>query len=435
MSEVVEKTVKKGLALGASEVETHYSIAKNIEVKIESNEISDASFRINRSLHIAVVLGKRIGFSRTTDVSDKGVEKAVENAYRLASSSNENPLWKRLPSPKSFSSVKGTFDDRISSFEPDDAVKLAKEMLSEARRNPVVSVPGGYVSLTQGETHVANSIGILGSDKGTGISMELMTLAKDSGEVGSFALAWDASRKLDLNPVEIGREAAAKAVESLGAKKVESFRGTLLLDYDVTIDFVSALLEALNGDMVWRGSSPLKDKIGQEIAVNSFSLVDDGTLEAGVSTSLFDYEGVPRMRTVLVDRGVLKSFFHNTYTAGILGVETTGNASGFLSVAPSNIVVSSGDWGVEEMIKSIKRGLMVKRFSGYIRPEDGVVSGSVKQAFLVENGEVKHPVKQCMVSENLYELLKDIVGMSRVVKKRGSSIVPQIMFENVSIVG
>ncbi len=264
--------------------------------------------------------------------------------------------------------------------------------------------------------------------------MMLMSLAKDSGEIGSFALAWGASRKLDLNPVEIGREAAVEAVESLGAKKVESFRGTLLLDYDV-INFVSALLEALNGDMVWRGSSPLQDKVGQKVAVNSFSLVDDGTLEARVSTFLFDYEDVPRMRTMLIDKGVLKSFFHNTYTAGILGVEFTGNASGFLSVEPSNTVVSSGDWDAEEMIKSIKRGLMVKRFSGYIRPEDGVVSGSVKQAFLVENGEVKHPVKECMISGNIYELLKNIVGMSRAVKKTGQFIVPQIMFENVSIVG
>lgn len=435
MSEVVEKAVRKGLALGASEVETHYSITRNVEVKIESNEISDASLRLNRSLHIAVVLGRKLGFSRTTDVSDKGVEDAVEKAYRLASSSNENPLWKQLPSPKPFPPVKGTFDDRISSFEPDGVVKLAKEMLSEARRDPRVSVPGGSASLTQGETHVANSRGILGSDKGTGITMELMTLAKDNGEVGSFAFTWEASRKLDLDPAEIGREAAVKAVESLHAKKIESFRGALLLDYDVSVDFVSALSEALNGDMVWRGSSPLKDKVSQDVAVSFFSMVDDGTLEAGVSTSMFDYEGVPRMRTVLIDRGVLKSFFHNTYTAGILGVETTGNASGFLSVAPSNIIISPGDLSADEIVKNIKRGLIVRRFSGYIRPEDGVASGSVKQAFLVENGEIKHPVKECMISENLYQLLKNIVGMSRVVKKRGQFIVPQIMFENVSIVG
>ncbi|MEM2112439.1 MAG: TldD/PmbA family protein, partial [Candidatus Bathyarchaeia archaeon] len=421
--------------LGASEVETHYSITRNVEVKIESNEISDASLRLNRSLHIAVVLGRKLGFSRTTDVSDKGVEDAVEKAYRLASSSNENPLWKQLPSPKPFPPVKGTFDDRISSFEPDGVVKLAKEMLSEARRDPRVSVPGGSASLTQGETHVANSRGILGSDKGTGITMELMTLAKDNGEVGSFAFTWEASRKLDLDPAEIGREAAVKAVESLHAKKIESFRGALLLDYDVSVDFVSALSEALNGDMVWRGSSPLKDKISQDVAVRSFSMVDDGTLEAGVSTSMFDYEGVPRMRTILIDKGVLKSFLHNTYTSGILGVETTGNTSGFLSVAPSNIVVSSGDWNIEEMTKNIKHGLMIKRFSGHIRPEDGVVSGSVKQAFLIENGEIKHPVKECMISGNLYKFFKGITGVGNVLKRRGSVITPRIMIENVSVIG
>ena len=433
MSEIVEKAVRKSLAVGASEAEAHYSTARIIEVGIESNEISNASFKINRSLHIAVFIGRKIGFSRTTDVSDKGVEKAVENAYRLALSSNENVFWKGLPSPKPFPRVEGTFDEKICSADPENAVMLAREMLSEARRDLRVSVPGGTVSLVSGETYVANSNGILGSDKGTEINMELMALAKDNGEVGSFAIAWEASRKLDLDPVEIGREAAAKAVESLGARKIESFKGTLVLDYDVVIDIVSALSEALNGDMVWRGRSPLRDKIGQEIVSNTFSLIDDGTLEAGLSTSIFDYEGVPRMRTVLIEKGILKSFMHNTYTSKILGVESTGNASGFLSVSPSNLIMPQGDWSFEEMVKSIKQGLFVKRFSGNIRPEDGVISGSAKQAFLIESGEVKYPVKECMFSGNLYEFLRNIRGIENRVRKRGSMIVPRITVENVLI--
>jgi len=435
MSEIVEKAVRKSLMLGASEAEAHYSTARTIEVGIESNEVSSTSFKISRSLHIAVFIGRKIGFSRTTDISDKGVEKAVENAYRLALSINENVFWKGLPSPKPFPRVEGTFEDKIYSIEPENAVMLAKEMLSEARKDSRVSVPGGTVSLVSGETYVANSNGILGSDKGTEIIMELMALAKDNGEVGSFAVAWEASRKLDLDPVEIGREAATKAVESLGAKKIESFKGTLVLDYDVVINIVSALSEALNGDMVWRGRSPLKDKIGQEIISNKVSIIDDGTLEAGLSTSIFDYEGVPRMKTVLVEKGVLKSFVHNTYTSKILGVESTGNASGFLSVSPSNLIVSQGDWSFEEMVKNIKQGLFVKRFSGNIRPEDGLISGSAKQAFLIENGEVKHPVKECMFSGNLYEFLNNIKGIEKRVRRKGSLIVPRMMIDNVLVLG
>jgi len=200
MSEVVERAVKKGLALGASEVEAHYSTVRSIEVKIESNEISDVSWRINRSLHVAAIVGKKLGFSRTTDTSIRGIEDAVENAYRLACSSNENHLWKRLPEPKPFPRVRGTFDDKISSIEPEEATRLALEMLNEARRDPRVSVPGGLLSSAVGETHVANSLGIIGSDRGTEITMELMALAKEGGEVGSFATAWESSRKLDLNP-------------------------------------------------------------------------------------------------------------------------------------------------------------------------------------------------------------------------------------------
>ncbi|MEM2344652.1 MAG: TldD/PmbA family protein [Thermoproteota archaeon] len=435
MSEVVEKAVKKGISLGASEVEAHYSLARSIEVKIESNEISDVSWKINRSLHIAVIVGKKLGFSRTTDVSSSGIEEAVENAYKLACSSNENVFWKRLPEPRPFPNVEGTFDDSISSLGAEEAVKLTLEMLKEAKADSRISVPGGLLNSTVGETCVANSLGIMGCDRGTEIAMELMALAKEGGEVGSFAIAWDVSRKMDLNPTEIGREAATKAVESLGSKKVESFNGPIILDYDVAAEFFSSFLEALNGDMVWRGKSPLKDKIGQKIAVDSLSIIDDGTIEGGISSSLFDYEGVPRMRTILIEKGFLKNFINNSYTAGILGTETTGNASGFLSVAPSNILVSPGGWSDEELFKDIKRGLLVKRFSGEIRPENGLISGSVKQAFLIENGEVKHPVKECMVSGNLYEFLNRVTRVGSVLKRRGSVITPRIVIENVSVIG
>ncbi|MEM2585164.1 MAG: TldD/PmbA family protein, partial [Thermoproteota archaeon] len=408
MSEVVEKAVKKGILLGASEVEAHYSLARSIEVKIESNEISDVSWRINRSLHIAVIVGKKLGFSRTTDISPSGIEEAVKNAYKLACSSNENVLWKSLPEPRPFSRVEGIFDDRISSLGAEEAVRLALEMLKEAKADSRISIPGGLLNSTVGETYVANSLGIMGCDTGTEIAMELMALAREGGEVGSFAIAWDVSRRMDLNPKEIGREAAAKAIESLGCKKVESFNGPVVLDYDVAAEFFSSFLEALNGDMVWRGRSPLKEKMGQKIAVDSLSIIDDGTIEGGVSTSLFDYEGVPRMRTILIEKGVLKNFMNNSYTAGILGTETTGNASGFLSVAPSNILVSPGKCSNEEILKDIKQGLFIKRFSGDIRPENGLVSGSVKQAFLIERGEIKHPVKECMISGNIYDFLKGI---------------------------
>lgn len=435
MSEVVERAVKKGILLGASEVEAHYSMARSIEVKIESNEISDVSWKLNRSLHIAVIVGRKLGFSRTTDVSQSGVEYAVENAYKLACSSNENPFWKHLPEPRPFPEIKGTFDDKLAHLEPDEATGLALEMLNETRIDPRISVPGGFLSSAVGETHVANSLGIMGSDKGTQITMEMMALAKEGGEVGSFATAWDISRKMDLDPREIGRDAAIKAIESLGGKKTGSFKGTVILDYDVAAEFFLILLEALNGDMVWRGKSPLRDRVGQQVAVELLSIIDDGTVEGGISTSLFDYEGVPRMRTILIEKGVLKNFINNSYTAGILNSETTGNASGFLSVAPSNTLLSLGDWSDEEFIRSVKQGLLVKRFSGDIRPEDGVVSGSVKQAFLIENGEVKHPVKECMISGNLYEFIRKIAGIGNVSKRKGSVFTPRIMIEDVSIIG
>ncbi|MGQ9478939.1 MAG: TldD/PmbA family protein [Thermoproteota archaeon] len=435
MSQVVERAIKKSPLLGASEIEAHYSVSREILVKIEANEVSDATWRINRSLSIAVISNRRLGFSHTTDVSTESIGRIVEKAYRLSLSCRENPMWRSVPSPKPFPSVRGILDERIVSSGPEDVVRLAEEMLKEAKSDPRISVANGLVSLVHGEVHVANSAGVLGSDEGTFMSTDILALAKGDGEVGSFVFEWDASRSLNIDPAEIGRKAALKAVESLDAKPVGSFTGTLILDYDVVIDLLSTLAEALDGESVWRGSSPLRDKVGESVASDSLTLIDDGTLEASFSTSRFDYEGVPRRRTVLIENGVLKRFLHNSYTAGILNAESTGNASGFLSVAPSNLIVIPGDWSEDEMVREVKLGILVKRFSGHMGFQDGVVSGSVKQAFLVESGELKHPVKECMISGNLYDFLKRIRGLGDKTVRKGSFIVPKMMIENVHVIG
>ena len=116
-------------------------------------------------------------------------------------------------------------------------------------------------------------------------------------------------------------------------------------------------------------------------------------------------------------------------------MEETGNAAGLLDVAPSNTVVKPGDYDVEEMVCETDVGLYVGRLSGHIRFEDGLISGTAKQAFLIKNGERRYPVTECMISGNLYDILKNITGLSREVEVKWSTIVPTVMVENVSIIG
>lgn len=158
-------------------------------------------------------------------------------------------------------------------------------------------------------------------------------------------------------------------------------------------------------------------------------------MEGGTFSSMFDEEGSPRRRTLVLNEGVLERYISNTYVGNILDIEATGNAASLLDVAPTNIVVLPGDMSDEEILEDVKRGIYIRRFSGDMRFQDGVVSGVAKQAFYVENGELKFPVKECMISSNLYDMLKNISGVGRKVKKRLNVYTPTIRVEKVKVIG
>jgi len=434
--ELVNKAVKLALSLGAEEAHCSMAASRGLRVELEADTISRAAWHVSRRLSITTVIGGRIGFASTRDLSPEAVKRAVEDSVKLARSVTRNPDWRGLPSPRPYPSIEGVFDARVAEADPVEIVGLAEKMLEAAKAyDKRVSIMGGIVETEVNRVAVANSNGIEGVDEGTLASAQLIAVAKEAGETGSFAFEDVVKRSLNMDVEEVGREAARKAVESLRAKQAPSFKGPVIMDFHVSAMIFSALASAYNGDMVRRGSSPLRDRLGDTVTVDEVTVVDDGLLPGGVNTSRFDAEGSPRQRTVVVEKGVLKTYIHNTFTARALGHEPTGNAVSLLSVAPSNTVVKPGDFNLEEMIEDVDRGLLVGRFSGRISFQDGVVSGTAKQSWLIENGELAYPVRECMVSGNLYEFLNSITALGKEARNVDSLVVPRIRVEGVAVIG
>src|SRR3989344_4640991 len=163
------------------------------------------------------------------------------------------------------------------------------------------------------------------------------------------------------------------------------------------------------------GFSCLKDKVGQTISSDMVTLWDHGRLKNGFHSTAFDAEGVPSQETCLIKKGVFQTYVHNTSTARQYGVSSTGNA-GLLSPDTTNLVVQNGDHTFDELIGEIKQGLYVTnvwytRFQNYEKgdfstiPRDGL--------FYIENGKIKHPVKELRISENLIRILKNVAALGR----------------------
>jgi len=184
-----------------------------------------------------------------------------------------------------------------------------------------------------------------------------------------------------------------------------------------------------------RGISPFKDRIGEEIFAPSFSLVEDGTLDDGLGSQLYDDQGVACRRTPLIERGILREYLLDLESAHRLGRKPTGTGTASGS-RPNNLLVTPGEKSWEELLKGMKRGIVIDQTMGSWagNPYTGTVTGNVSLGFLVINGEKVGRVKDCMFSLNVFGHLKsNLLGLSRETKNTGQAILPYCLIGGVSI--
>jgi len=432
----LEKVIGYALRRGFDEAAAAAIETVETSLELEADEVSNVSHILSRRLSITLVKGKSIVSGYSNRFSLEEAYGCVDKLYRMALVSTPNKHWRGLPQLRRPARVPQLYDAELAEMGGEDIVELGKDLLNKTTGfSGKVHVMSGGLSRRISKLELALSNGFQGEEETTTIIAYLVTVAREPGATGSFAVEEEASRRLDIDLDGLAERAAQKALDSLKPKPVEGFRGDLIMDHDVAAMLFLALAQAYNGDAVWRGKSPLGDKLGTKIAAEKLRVVDDGTVPGGLASSSFDGEGTPTQRTEVVDRGVLKCFINNTFTANLLGMAPTGNASSLLEVAPTNTMVGEGDLAKDEMIEETGRGILVGRFSGMIRYEDGVVSGVLKQAWLVENGEVRYPVGECMVAGNMYDWLKSLACLSRESKWTATAVkTPWVKVSDVTFV-
>ena len=197
----------------------------------------------------------------------------------------------------------------------------------------------------------------------------------------------------------------------------------------------------MNGDSVYRGASFLAGKLGQKIAGDNVTIIDDGTMPGGFGTSPFDGEGVPTRRTVVIENGVLKSYLLNTYTAKKLGLQTTGNASrglaGTPGIGPGNYFLQPGARdAASKSISEIKEGLYVTEFLGH---GANLVTGDYSRGasgLWISGGEFAYPVEEITVAGNLKEMFFNISEIANDLEFRGCRrLLPRIRIDGLTVGG
>ena len=366
----------------------------------------------NGTLIMRLLRGKRIGLATTNRLDTEGLDRLVERARANAEVSSEDPDYPGLPEPAGYPVVDG-FDQETADYSPQDRAKAVGELCrqtSEKRLNG-----SGLFSTGTSEIVVANTRGVFAYHAGTNADFQISVAAEDSSgrEQGS---GWQVSNI----PVEsLGQMAIKTAQDGKNPRSIDSGEYAVVLTSYATEDLLNMLnYYGMGARAVLEARSWMCDRLGEKVMSNLVDIWDDGVDSAGVPTP-FDFEGVPKRRLSIVEKGVVKSPVFDRITAKKMGEETTGHAlpptmRSFGPIA-TNLFMASGTSGTEEMIKSTGRGLYVNRFwyTRLVHPRDCVITGTTRDGvFLIKNGELSYPVKDLRFIQSYVEALTNVESVS-----------------------
>jgi PmbA protein len=300
-------------------------------------------------------------------------------------------------------------------------------------------VDSGGVFIGAEEKAIYNSKGLAAYERGTSVSAMVIGMARDKKEVSSFDFQFDGSLRLAGIKIEsLATRLAKNVICSLGAKPARSFTGTALFSpYAVAETLLGPIVSSINADNVQKDMSRFAGNLGKRIASTKLTIEDDGLLKNGLSSSAFDREGQPRRKLAIIRNGILQTYLYNSYTANREKRKSTGHATGSYrsipGIAPTNLVVSPGQAAKSELIREIKEGILVTRFSGNVNPITGEFSGTVKGGFYIKNGRLVHPITNTMIAGNVFDAITRISGISKKLTKVYSHRLPYIAVRKVSV--
>ena len=441
--ELCSHAVATGERMGVTAVEAQALSTSEVESNIELSQISGVNRKDLDGIAVRAFMNQRMGSAFTNIPTKAAVEQALSLAIKAARASTPDEDWASLPCPAKYVKIKGLWHDPVAECDSARVVEFAEEYMSRAMGAEPGLMPA-YGGSGAGANHsaYANSNGVEHAERGTNAYVYLAAIAQIESGVTPAIGSYDIRRDLEFNLDWVVADIVSMI--RLCKKTAEGVTGnhTVIFHPDAYQQILFfTLVQSIRGDNVARGKSMIADKIGDTIASELVTIVDDGTIPEGVATSVADDEGVPRRRTPIIEGGVLRSFIWDSYWANKMGVESTGNArrnmrQGQVELSPSTIVVEPGRRDIEELVSEVKHGYLVRDVQGAhsSNPESGDFSIVGNPAVLIEDGEMKGAVHGLMVSGNVFDLLKKVVDVAKAPLVLQGLIGPEIVCESMKVI-
>lgn len=437
--------VARALRAGATDAECIYRDGDEFSVLVRMGQVEQLKEAGSRALGLRVFLGQRTASTSTSDLSPEGIERLVSGAIELARVTSEDP-FAGLPEADQFGRLDTDLDlfhEDVYSLSPADRIDYARrtEAAALSADTRLVNSDGGGFDASTGRRILANSRGFTGESRRSYCGISAAPIAQDTN--GDMQRDYWYSSAITLakldSPESVGAEAARRTLRRLGARRVPTQRATVVFSPEVAKSLIGEIFNAANGDAIYRGASFLTGKLGEQIAGENVTIIDDGTMPGHFGSAAFDGEGIPTRRTVVVERGILKSYLLNSYTARKLNLQTTGNASRGLAGAPGigshNFYLEPGAVSADALLRDVKSGLYLTEIMGF---GVNLVTGDYSHGatgLWIENGELTFAVEEVTVAGNLLEMFRNISAIANDLVFRSSTAAPTLRIEGMTVAG
>lgn len=408
LKEIVTDILEKAQRSGATAAEVSASASHNLSVSVRMGDIDILENGCDQGVGLTVYIGQRSGSSSANGLRPADIAKLVEAAVNIAQYTGEDAYTGLADADDMATDIPDLKLYHPWAIDTAGAIELATECEAAARSEPlIVNSEGAQLSTTRGVYCYGNTHNFNAAYRTSRHSLSCSVVAGKNGAM-QRDMWFDSNRNAaDMQSAEtVGRRAAARAKQRLGASKVHSCKMPVLFIAETAASLIGHFTSAISGNALYKGTSFLPDSLNKAVFPSFIQLSEQPRLAGGLYSAPFDNEGVATRDQVIVADGVVQNYVLDSYAARRLGMKTTANAGGV-----RNVTLSGKQKSFDALLKEMGKGLVVTELIGMgVNQVTGDYSRGAS-GFWVQNGTLDYPIEEITIAGNLRTMYADIVAL------------------------
>ena len=431
--DIANAACEAAMRSGADCADVHLQESVSRAIGLELGEVKNVDARSYSGVSVRAFSRGGCGWASASKLDEADARAAGEAAATLAKAADADPDFHDLPVGGPLVEIEGLWDEAVAALTLSDLLGYLTPEIEAVRAVAPDAIIGGGSGLWSGGSVYVNSKGTCVTQRGSGVGCYISTAVRRGDDVGAYGDGDHGRRMSDFDPAGIGKRTAEESLRLLGSRTAPSGVFPVLFSKECGRNVLMPLIHGANAEDVQRKRTWLVGKQGEQVASQALTMVDDPFIPGGGGSSPADGEGVPHKKLTVVDRGVLTTYLHNSYTAGKAAVENTAHSTRG-GISPTNCNPATGDRTEAELLSAMGTGLYVNSGGLAVNDTSGDFSQVVDTGYWVENGEIAYPVKETMISGTYVDFLRAIQALSSDPKVQPGSISPAVLVGKIRVV-